>query len=396
MSAFEAYQRQLWDLSRRVNYRTPISQETEQAYFATPRHLFVPRFREWGTAIWHHVTPDNLEQHLGALYADRPLVLFGEDDNDLQSTISQPSFVLRMLDLLQLHPGQTVFELGAGSGWNAALIGHLVGLEGRVVGLEIIPEVAAMAANTIGSLGIQNVSIVTADGGDGFQAAAPFDRAVFTAGTYDLPRPFYDQLKEDGLLLSVIKIEGGGDSLFLLRKTADHFESLHSMTCAFVQVRGKYQTAGFEPIVVEGLPEWSDWQRREVSRRRFWWGGRGPEWFAWGTLGIRFFLAISEPTFRAFKTPPRGDGAPAEAYFGLYDKTHASLVIAKDDWLVAYGNQVAMERLLDKVREWVELGMPTAASFRLRVLLRDERVPSAENQWTVTRQDSQFVWSLER
>src|SRR5262245_41488648 len=230
MSAFEAYQRQLWDLSRRVNYRTPISRETEEAYFATPRHLFVPRFRDWGTATWHRVTPDNLEQHLGALYADRPLVLFGDDDNDLQSTISQPSFVLRMLDLLQLQPGQTVFELGAGSGWNAALMGHLVGPDGRVVGLEIIPEVAAMAIDPIGSLGIRNVSIVTADGGDGYPTAAPFDRAVFTAGTYDLPRPFYDQLEQGALLLSVIKVEGGGDSLFLLRKIDDHFESQHSMT----------------------------------------------------------------------------------------------------------------------------------------------------------------------
>jgi len=69
---------------------------------------------------------------------------------------SQPSFVLRMLDMLQLQPGQTVFELGAGSGWNAALMGHLVGPEGRVFSLELIPEVARAAAKAVQRAGITN------------------------------------------------------------------------------------------------------------------------------------------------------------------------------------------------------------------------------------------------
>ncbi len=73
-------------------------------------------------------------------------MLYGEDDSNVLSTISQPSFVLRMLDMLQLRPGHRVFELGAGSGWNAALMGHLVGPEGQVFSLELIPEVARAAA----------------------------------------------------------------------------------------------------------------------------------------------------------------------------------------------------------------------------------------------------------
>jgi len=136
----EKYQRQPLEQSRRIFYKTPINQATERAYLATPQHLFVRRYREFGTAEWHQVTAENLGQHLATLYADRPLVLFGEDDSNLLSTISQPSFMLRMLDMLPLRPGQTVFELGAGSGWNAALMGHLAGPGGRVFGLEIIPD----------------------------------------------------------------------------------------------------------------------------------------------------------------------------------------------------------------------------------------------------------------
>jgi hypothetical protein len=95
--------------------------------------------------------------HGAARYANRPLILFGEDDDDIPSTISQPSLVLRMPDLLQLGPGHTVCELGAGSGWNAALMAHLVGPTGHVYSLEMIPEVAEAAG-------------------------APYDRAIFTAG----------------------------------------------------------------------------------------------------------------------------------------------------------------------------------------------------------------------
>ena len=95
------------------------------------------------------MNPGSLAEHIATLYANRPLILFGDDDENLPSTVSQPSFVLRMLDLLQLEAGGKVFELGAGSGWNAALMGHLVGPAGQVVSLEIIPELAQGAGQAI-------------------------------------------------------------------------------------------------------------------------------------------------------------------------------------------------------------------------------------------------------
>jgi protein-L-isoaspartate(D-aspartate) O-methyltransferase len=70
-----------------------------------------------GTKEWHVVNTENLAQHIATLYADRPLILFGNDDQNVLSTISQPSLVLRMLDLLELKEGDRVLELGAGSGW---------------------------------------------------------------------------------------------------------------------------------------------------------------------------------------------------------------------------------------------------------------------------------------
>jgi protein-L-isoaspartate(D-aspartate) O-methyltransferase len=373
----------------------PISEEAKQAYLATPRHCFITRYREWGTKEWQVVKPADLTEHIPTLYADRPLILFGDDDQDIPSAVSQPSLVLRMLDLLQLKPGHKVFELGTGSGWNAALMGHMVGPEGLVVSLEIIPELAQSGRETIESSGISNVRILAGDGAEGYQDLAPYDRAVFTAGAFDLPHYFYEQLREEGLLLVVIKAEGGGDSLFLLRKTDDHFESVESYPCGFVQLRGTYRFENLESAVLEeAIPAWTELQREEIGKRRFWWGGKGKDGYMWTTLAIRSFLGITEETFRAFKTAKRDHHAIEQHYFGLWDAANRSLVVAKDDWLVTYGNNQAEERLLQRLRHWVEVGMPNAACLDLKVFPVSARVQAGSNQWLVKRRDSQFLWSL--
>lgn len=395
MDNIEKYQKQLLEQTQKLYEETPISEATTQAYLATPRHCFVRRYREWGTKEWHVVNSDSLAEHLATLYANRPIILFGDDDQNIPSTISQPAFVLRMLDLLQLKPGDKVFELGAGSGWNAALMGHLVGRQGQVVSLEIIPELAQSAAETIESMGISNVHIIAGDGAEGYLESAPYDRAIFTAGAFDLPHFFYEQVREEGLLLVVVKTEGGGDNLFVLRKTGDHFESIESQPCAFVQLRGTYQFENLEPALLEkAIPEWGELKDEEIGRKRFWWGGKGKDSFVWHTLGIRSFLGITEPTFRAFKTAKLDEQAREHHFFGLWDAVNRSLVVAKDDWLVAYGNARAEERLLQRLRQWVEVGMPTAACLDLKVFPIDAPLPVG-NQWLVKRRDSQFLWTLQ-
>src|SRR5437773_11632403 len=81
-------------------------------------------------------------------------------------------------------------------------------------------------------------------------------------------------MKDDALLLVGIKNEGGGDNLFLLRKRADHFESVESMPCGWVQLRGKYQIESANPQPIESLSEWDDLRREEISRTPYWWSVR--------------------------------------------------------------------------------------------------------------------------
>jgi len=116
----------------------------------------------------------------------------------------------------------------------------------------------------------------------------------------------------------------------------------------------------------------------------------------WRTLGIRSFLGITEPAFRAFKTVKADTRARAEHFFGLWDQAHRSLVLAKDDGLIAYGSAVAKERLLQRVRQWVDLGMPSAACLTLQVYPSDGPLVAGAHAWLVKRPESQFLWSLKR
>lgn len=395
-SSIERYQKQLLDraIALSITYETPITEATQKAYLATPRHLFVKRYHDMGVKEWSEVTEDNLAGHLANLYRDGGLALYEDENGDVVSTISQPSLVLMMLDMLQLEAGQSVFELGAASGWNAALLGHLVGPEGHIYSVEIIPEMACTAVATIEQLGIKNVSIIEGDGGEGYAKEAPYDRAVFTAGAYDVPRCFFEQIKNGGLLLIVIKNEGGGDNLFLLLKMSDHFESLKSMTVGFVQMTGKHQMTDLDPVILEDSPEWTELKARQISTRGFWWGMKGKEQFAWKTLGIRSFLSITEPLFKTFKTKKTNEKSVEEQYFGLWDKENCSLVIAKDDTLTSYGSPAAEQRLVGDIRTWVNLGMPNAASFNLKVYPSDVPLKAAEDEWIVRRNEAQLLWSL--
>ena len=385
------WQNKILEITADYNSELPIGKEIQTAFLETPRHLFIRRYKvSQKDTEWQEVNEANLAEHLPRLYQNHSLVLWKENNDKRVSTISQPSLVLYMLNLLKLKPGHKVLELGAGSGWNAALMGHIVGSSGHIYSLEIIPEIANRAAENIDRFGMDNVSIIEADAGDGYETESPFDRIIFTASAFDLPRNLYHQIKEDGLLLIVIKIEGGTDNLFLLQKKDEHFESIDSSPCKFVDVTGKY-SLGYDPIELEDLPEWTELQTKEISRTLFWWGHKELD-FIWRTMPIRFWLSISEPLFQTFCSSTNSN---QKSFFGIWDKENQSLAIVKDDRIITYGTSHARERLLADIYSWVDLGMPSPTCFKLQIYPIDVPVPVTGDRWIVKRQESQFVWQLD-
>lgn len=198
-----------------VEKSLPLSERVVEAFYSFPRHLFAPKYP--------------IEQ----AYLDRPLLLYNKPP--YLSTISQPSFVLRILDLLEVSEGQRVYELGTGSGWNAALLSYLVGSNGKVITSEIIPELAKSARELLQNLDIENVEVLAQDGFEVAEEKGPFDRIIFTAGADEFPIRLFSQLKEDGIMVFVRKSDHA-DTLEVIKKKDDKPETKISMPCSFVPV----------------------------------------------------------------------------------------------------------------------------------------------------------------
>lgn len=118
-------------------------------------------------------------------------------------TNSQPTTVADMLALLDVRPGHTVLDVGAGSGWTTALLAHLVGPAGRVVGVERIPELTAGASDAVADW--PWAAVRQADAGVlGWPRGAPYDRILVSAMADELPDELVDQLAADGVLVGPV------------------------------------------------------------------------------------------------------------------------------------------------------------------------------------------------
>jgi protein-L-isoaspartate(D-aspartate) O-methyltransferase len=159
---------------------------------AVPRHRFVP------------------EAYRARAFEDGPLPIGSGQ------TISQPYVVASMTEQLALEPGDRVLEIGTGSGYQAAVLARLVA---QVYTIEIVPELAARAKETLAALGIANVAVFTGDGYLGLPEHAPFDAILLTAAPREVPQPLVDQLALGARLVAPI---GGFDQeLRVLERTKE-------------------------------------------------------------------------------------------------------------------------------------------------------------------------------
>ncbi|MPZ94556.1 MAG: methyltransferase domain-containing protein [Propionibacteriales bacterium] len=132
---------------------------------------------------------------------DRPLPIGPSQTN------SQPSSVRTMLELLVVRAGDTVLDVGSGSGWTTALLGHLVGPEGRVVGVEVVERLAVWGRSNVEAYGMGWVSVQQADPDVlGLPSQAPFDRILVSAESRTLPAELVDQLTPEGRM--VVPVHG--------------------------------------------------------------------------------------------------------------------------------------------------------------------------------------------
>jgi protein-L-isoaspartate(D-aspartate) O-methyltransferase len=171
-----------------------------------------------------------LPEYRRSAYDDSPLPL-GHG-----ATISQPYMVALMLELLQVQPGHRVLEIGAGSGYQAALLSRLAR---EVWGVEIIPELARRAADTLARLGYGNAHLIAGDGSGGYPEAAPYDRIIVAAGAPQVPQPLVEQLAMGGRLVAPVGPRYTQRCL-VLEKTPDGLVEQGSISCVFVPLVGEH------------------------------------------------------------------------------------------------------------------------------------------------------------
>ncbi len=152
-------------------------------------------------------------------------------------TISQPYIVAKMTELLELKPSDRVLEVGAGSGYQSAVLAKLVS---AVFAIERIPALAAEANERLRALGIANVSVNCADGTNGWEMYAPFDKILVAAGGPEVPRPLLDQLKVGGKLVIPIGADQKSQSLVRVTRTPNRFVNEEFGPCSFVPLIGAH------------------------------------------------------------------------------------------------------------------------------------------------------------
>jgi len=362
-----------------------LSKPLRQAFLETPRHHFVARYYSPSKRRWVDTQREELAEHLRELYSDHPLCLFRDDQGRGISTISQPSLVLYMLHILKVQPGMEVFELGAGSGWNAALLGKLAGAEGRVLSVEILPELVGSARRAVSSLGLQQVEIREGDGNIAAQRTDAFDRGIFTASAWDLPACFYSQLKKRALLLFVLKALPHLDLLATLRKREDGvFESEGLMRCSFVPVTGTAYAEELEAIAL------SEASQAPLSRETDWSECRLSEEEA------PSFIEFARLVFdcqRSFLVPNRSLDFDEE-FWGISCSEGKSLVLFNEERLQAYGSDDGLIAIRRAAKRWRKAGRPDIENLRLSIHMRSQKPRPGPDQWLCQRGDSCLLWSL--
>ncbi len=162
-----------------------------EAFLAVPRELFIPEVAS--------------ERGIAAVYEDEAYPTKADARGDAISSSSQPQIMAVMLEALGLAPGHRVLEIGTGTGYNAALLSHVVGASGRVTSVELDPDLVPRAKTAVAAAG-RRAAIVTGDGTAGFDADAPYDRIVVTASSLEVPRALRDELVDGGVLVMPLRL----------------------------------------------------------------------------------------------------------------------------------------------------------------------------------------------
>lgn len=176
----------------------------------------------------HQFVPDALKSQA---YKDNALPIASKQ------TISQPFIVARMTELLELNSQSKVLEIGAGSGYQTAILSRLAA---QIYAVERVPALVKEARERLQKFNVGNVTLICADGTLGWQAHAPFDAILVAAGSPTIPQPLLNQLKIGGRLVLPVGADQKTQKLIRVTRTERDFATEDFGACAFVPLIGEH------------------------------------------------------------------------------------------------------------------------------------------------------------
>jgi protein-L-isoaspartate O-methyltransferase len=362
------------------------------------KELTVPRAPFIPSVVWVDdpatdgfvpVSRDDDETRWRALVAaDEPIITQVDDGTTApgdrvsrpSSSSSQPSLVAQMLLALDVRTGHRVLEIGAGTGWNAALLADRVGADGHVVSVEVDPTVAEDARRALANAGYAPL-VVTGDGIKGYAPGAPYDRVVCTASVRAIPREWIRQLRPGGVIVTPWGTDYGDDALTRL---VVHEDGSASGRCgidlAFMRVRDQRRD-----FLVPTAAEFDAADTTLTTRG-------GPDLFDMVTFTrAAFTIGLRVPSCHLTVEDLDDDHRLIE----LHDARSRSwarvtLVRGEDPWTVhQFGTRCLWDEVDTAYMWWQDAGRPTPDRYGLTVAPDGTHTvwidtPDDERSWPVT------------
>ena len=342
-----------------------------EALRTVPRHLFLP-----------DLPPDKA-------YRDEPIVTKRDADGRPTSSSSQPTIMAIMLDQLGAKRGHRVLEIGAGTGFNAALLATIVGERGAVTSVDLDADVVAHARENLDAAGLSDVVVVTGDGALGHPDGAPYHRIIASVGVWDLAPAWLEQLAPKGRIVVPIDLNGVQRSV-AFERDGDHLTSRSASPCGFIRMRGSFagpeRTYLLDPAtdLTLNLPVAREVDGDALTDVL----GEAPTVHPVGDIGpaptpmqlfdgFMLWLAVHEPCWCALSeqadaNPARLTAAPMRAHeaaatAGILADDGLALIAVEDDKLAihAHGNTAVADDLLAHVHAWADAGRPGTAGLRI-------------------------------
>lgn len=184
-----------------------------EAFKNTPRHFFVRK------------------EYLNNAYEDIPLPTYNAQ------TISQPYTVAIMTEVLNPRPGNKVLEIGAGSGYQASIIGHCVDPKGKVITIELESTLVKFSKKNVKKVKLKNVKIIQGDGKLGYEKEAPYDKCIITAACNEIPEPIIKQIKIGGRIVAPVNDFYGQRMMVIDKISEKEFKKKDLGSFVFVPLR---------------------------------------------------------------------------------------------------------------------------------------------------------------